>query len=107
MRMLGAFPETPRPLRAFDQDRVKKLLALAQILLDTQATESTEKSVEYLLRICQTNPPLKPVPQLPWLSVRTPSDFDRLVDLDPTHLAPIQRLMPQMRFSANLGRRRA
>lgn len=103
--ILGAVLQVPRPLKEFDQERTKKLLSLAQLLLETQPVQSTARSVQYLMRICQRNPELEPVPPLAWLCSHSPSGFDALVTLDPTHLAPITRLIPQMRFSAHLRRR--
>lgn len=51
MAILGSVPQTPRPLKAFDQDRTKKLLSLAQILLEAHPNDG--RSVQYLIRITQ------------------------------------------------------
>ena len=105
MRLMGDIPQIARPLKVFDSDRVKKLLSLAQLLLETQPSEGTARSVQFLMRISEQNPHVEPVPPLRWLCLHTPTEFDALVTLDPQHLAPITRLIPQMRFSAHLRRR--
>lgn len=106
MALVGDLPQIPRDLKSFDADRTKKLLSLAQKLLEGLPVESTARSVEYLMRITRRDIPLDPVPPLDWVCQHNPAEFDELCRLDPARLKPITRLVPQMRFVARLQRRR-
>ncbi len=94
----------PRPLKQFDEDRRKKLLQLAFVLLDTAPQESTGRTVNYFLKLCDRDAVPDPVPQLLWIEERVSGDFDALDMLDTNNCRPMERLMPQMRFVARLGR---
>lgn len=106
MALMGDIPMIPRPLKVFDADRRKKLLDLANFLLQGQPVESTERTVRFLVRMANVSHTSEPVPVLDWLSNKVRTDFDVLADWDPNHCAPMQRLLPQMRFTARLQRNR-
>ena len=105
MRLMTNMPSVPRPLKVFDVDRCLKLLQLGNMLLGARPTESPERTARFLIELSNQNPVAAPVPALRWLSQREPSAFDELVNFEPNRSKPIQALMPQMRFSARLGRR--
>lgn len=104
MRYLTNIPLVPRPLKLLDLDRCKKLLQLAQVLLQVNPTVSSERTATYLVELTNQNPEVDPLPELHWISTRDPSDFDALAAFEVNRSKPIQALMPQMRFSARLGR---
>lgn len=104
MRYLTNIPLVPRPLKLLDLDRCKKLLQLAQVLLQVDPTVSSERTATYLVELTNQNPEVDPLPELHWISTRDPSDFDALAAFEVNRSKPIQALMPQMRFSARLGR---
>ena len=103
--LLGAIPMVPRSLKVFDEDRRKKLLDLATFLMESDPVESTERTVKFLLKMCDRHAVPDPVSTLPWQSTRVRSDIDLLQAFDPNHCKPMQRLLPQMRFNARLHRR--
>lgn len=105
MEMVGAFPQVPRALKLFDDVRRQKLLALADLVLESNPIQSTERTVEFLMQICDVRAVPDPVPALPWLSQRTAGEFDSLLQLDLGH-ATIGRVIPQMQFTAKIHRRR-
>lgn len=105
MDLLGEIPDVPRPFRMFDMDRRMKLLQLAQMLLETNQFEATQRTVEYLIKITDVTALPAGVPFLPWPSSRTISDLDRLSMFDPNSCHPAHRLLPQMRFRARIARR--
>lgn len=100
MRLLGGIPMVPRPLKAFDADRIKKLLALGQLLLESHQTESSARSVTYLLKLC-AEPVNDPVPFLTWVSTPTPCEFDELIN-EEVGSRRLWQLVPQMRFQAKI-----
>lgn len=104
MGLMGNIPSTPRPLKVLDSDRRKKLLDLASFLLQGTAVESTERTVRFLVMLAQTSHEPDPVPFLQWQSTRTQSDMDMLAQRDPNHCKTLQRIVPQMRFAARIGR---
>ena len=106
MRYLTNIPLVPRPLKQLDLDRCKKLLQLAQTLLHVNPTVSSERTAKYLVELTKQNPEVDPLPELQWISTRDPSDFDALAAFEVNRSKPVQALMPQMRFSARLGRGR-
>ena len=103
MEILGGVPNVPRPFRSFDRERCTKLLQLAHLLLDTDQSEATRRTVNYLIRITSDETPAA-VPRLRWLEQRIFGDMDALAMFDPNSTHPGQRLIPQMRFRALLGR---
>lgn len=105
LERLGRIPVVPRPMKVFDTDWRKKLLDLASFLVATNPVESTERTVKFLILIAGTDHVPDPVPFLEWQSTRFRSDVDLLSEFDPNHCKPIQRLLPQMRFTARLHRR--
>ena len=102
MNILLEVPTVPRPFKMMDQERKLKLLALADTLLETVQDESTQRTVQYLLKLCTPCEP-DPLPTLNWVSERVPNEFDPLENL---RCRPAERLIPQMRFVARLARRR-
>lgn len=105
MGLVGDIPHIARPLKSFDNDRRKKFLQLAMLLLQTEDNASTQRTVQYMIALSNPNAPAEPVPALPWLSVRCDSEFDALVSLDPGQ-SLIGKVIPQMQFSARMQRRR-
>ena len=103
MELLGGVSNVPRPFRNFDTERCTKLLQLANLLLDIDQSEATRRTVNYLIRITSDERPAA-VPRLPWLEERVFGDIDALAMFDPNSTHPGQRLIPQMRFRARLGR---
>lgn len=105
MGLMGDIPSTPRPLKVLDHDRRKKLLDLASFLLQGNPVQSTERTVRFLVMLAQARHVPDPVPVLSWQSTRTNSDMDILAHWDPNHCKTLQRIVPQMRFAARIGRR--
>ena len=103
MRILGDFPKEPRPLKVFDKDRRKKLLALANVLLGQDSYASTARTVEYLLRLCQQDVQQGPLAELRWLGERCSDEFSALINLD-VRSKPVAAVIPQMRFTARFLR---
>ena len=101
MERLGPIP-CARPLRQFDWERRRKLLALAQLLVESTAYESTERTVDWLISLCQDGDP-EPAPDLEWLEHRMNDDFDALSNLD-IGSRSMTKLVPQMRFTARMLR---
>lgn len=105
MDLLGEIPQVPRPFRLFDTERRLKLLQLARVILDSNPFEATQRTVEYLMKITDTDAVPEGVPNLPWHSSRTFGDLDALSMFDPNRSHhPAHQLLPQMRFRARLGR---
>ena len=103
MDLLGAVPNVPRPFRNFDRERCTRLWQLGHLLLDTDQSEATRRTVHYLIKITSGEHP-PPVPRLEFLEERVFGDMDALAMFDPNSTHPGQRLIPQMRFRARLGR---
>ena len=106
MQILTEIPQVPRPLRFFDVDRMKKLMQLASLLLEVSPTESTQRTVTYFLSLCDTAAEPDQLPELRWISERVLDEHHALEQLDLSKCRPAVRLMPQMRFTARLGRPR-
>lgn len=103
MRILGDFPKEPRPLKVFDKDRRKKLLALANVLLTQDSYASTARAAQYLLSLCKQDVQQGPLTELRWLGERCCDEFHALVNLD-VHSKPVAAVIPQMRFTARFLR---
>lgn len=67
MGILTTIPTIPRPLRSFDLDRCKKLVQLASLLIASVPTASTERTVNYLLKLCNQNPAAAVDPLPDWV----------------------------------------
>lgn len=106
LNILNQVPDVPRPFKVFDADRVKKMMQLAMALLETSPNEITQRTVQYFIKICDAGAQPDPVPLLHWVGQRTPNDVDQLEQLDVSRCRPAARLLPQMRFTARLRRRR-
>ena len=105
MDLLGDIPEEARPLKVFDKERRQKLMQLAALLLQTEDNESTERTVKYLMDLCNVDKVPDPGPPLPWLSVRSQGEFDALIKFDPGQ--PLMgKVIPQMYFTARMQKRR-
>lgn len=63
---LGPLPSEPRRLKMIKPAKKKDYLSLANILLQTQPTEATRRSVEFLLEIC-TSCDASAVPRIEWI----------------------------------------
>lgn len=72
MRIMNEVPHLPRPLKNFDSERIKKLMQLASALLDTNPVESTQRTVQYFMKISNTGAVPDPVPALRWVTQRVP-----------------------------------
>ena len=94
----------PRALKTFDTVRVQKLMQLADLLLSSQPTESTERTVKYLIKLSLAQPQPDPVPPLGRIAAPREDDFTALQNLDPANMPVLFKLVPQMRFVARLGR---
>ena len=101
MERLGPIPGA-RDLRQLDWERRRKLLALAQLLVEATVYESTQRTVDWLISLCEDRDP-EPVPYLDWLEQRTNDDFDALSKLD-IGSRSMTKLVPQMRFTARMLR---
>lgn len=106
MPLVGPIPTDARPLKVFEEDRRKKLLALADYLLRNNPVESTYRTVKFLLKIASREHEAEELPELPWISSPARSDLDRLSEFDVNSCPAFRRLLPQMRFSARLARNR-
>lgn len=100
MGLLPPLPQEPRPVRCFDVERRKKLLALADTLLNTDATESTGRTVRYLCKLAAAHAEPAPLPRLTWLLNRTVDEYDALISFDASSIRHMQHIVPQMRFAA-------
>lgn len=103
MHYLALVPQIPRDLKTFDPERRQKLIQLADLVLTTQNDESAARTVRYLLGLVNINAVPDPVPPLPWLSARCPSEFDELIDLN-VGSSVVGRIIPQMEFTARIQR---
>ena len=106
MNIITQVPDVPRPFKLFDADRIKKLMQLAMSLIETTPDESTARTVKYFVKICDSEAQPDALPMLHWVSQRTPNEYDALEMLDVSRCRPAERLLPQMRFQARLGRNR-
>lgn len=104
MRLYDDIPRVARPLKCYDVDRRKKLLQLAEILVDLLPSETTRRTAQYLMLLTDLHAVPGPLAPLVWISTRVPSHFDALEQLDLLQSRPIVKLMPQMRLSAKLHR---
>lgn len=100
MDLLPPVPQSPRPVRCFDVERRKKLLALADVLLKAEPTECTARTVRYLCKLAVPFAEPAPVPRLDWLCERTVDEFDALIHFDASSISHMAQLVPQMRFTA-------
>ena len=101
MERLGPIPPV-RPFRQFDWERRRKLLALAKMLVESTVYESTQRTVDWLISLCEDRDP-EPVQNLDWLEQRMNDDFDALSNLD-IGSRSMTKLVPQMRFTARMLR---
>ncbi|CAK9003920.1 unnamed protein product [Durusdinium trenchii] len=97
MDLLPPVPQSPRPVRCFDVERRKKLLALADVLLKAEPTECTARTVRYLCKLAVPFAEPAPVPRLDWLCERTVDEFDALIHFDASSISHMAQLVPQMR----------
>ena len=104
MRLYEDIPRVARPLKCYDVDRRKKLLQLAEIMVDLLPSETTRRTVQYLVHLTDLHAAPGPLAPLHWISARVPSHFDALEQLDLLESRPMVKLMPQMRLSAKLHR---
>ena len=105
MALVGRVPQVSRPLKVFDDDRRKKILQLANLVIQIDGTDAGARTVRYLLEISNRRPTQEPLPVLPWVSTRSHGEFDALVNLDlGSH--SIGMVIPQMAFQARFNRRR-
>lgn len=95
--LLGACPSEARALKAVEPSKKKSYLEVASILLRKYPNASTSRSVTFLLKICNNDPP-DGVPRLPWLEA--PSAQARVINL--TNSSAFTKLAPAMRFNAIL-----
>lgn len=92
---VGPLPTAVRPLAAPTRQKRLVYLELAQIILRKYPTESTARSIAYLLKLCRNEPP-EPLVELQWLQEPPREDIQINIEV-PSSLA---RLAPVMRFNA-------
>ena len=92
--MVGSPPSEARPLQPPDRKKRLIYLELAQLLLRKYPSQSTQRSVQFLLLLCR-NEGQQPLPPLPWLERAARGDVEINVDLP-----SLARLAPVMRFNA-------
>lgn len=96
LALLDEIPQTPRALRPVKPAKRKAYLTLAGLILQKVPTESTARSVRFLVGLINDMTP-QPVPRLPWIQEEVHAD-DVVVGLPPA----IGRLWPGMKFIARL-----
>ena len=94
LEMVGSPPCEARPLQPPDRKKRLIYLELAQLLLRKYPSQSTQRSVQFLLLLCR-NTGQQPLPRLPWLERAARGDVEINVDLP-----SLARLAPVMRFNA-------
>jgi hypothetical protein len=106
MNILTEIPRVPRPLKVFDADRVKKTLTVGRDFAGhcSNWEHPTNNSVFHQTLWFKSR--TYELPALRWISTRVPGEYDALEQLDLSNCRPAERLMPQMRFMARLGRPR-
>ena len=92
--MVGPLPSEPRPLVGPNRKKRLVYLELAQLLLKKFPSESTARSIRFLLKLCRNEPP-GPLVQLDWLESDPRNDVQINIDLP-----SIYRLAPVMSFNA-------
>ena len=95
---LGPLPQEPRPLTPLKPQKRAAYISLAEALLKMQPCESTARSVNFLLELCNNLAP-EPVPRLPWFE-----EPSRPLQLQANLPNALARIAPAMRFHANIGR---
>ena len=105
LRLLADIPVVARPFKTLDQDRRKKLLQLADLLLKSNSFTSTGRTVQYLLGLCDVNACPGPLADLDWLREGAPDPFDALAHVN-FGSKPLGAVIPQMRFQAWFRRAR-
>ncbi|CAK9071610.1 unnamed protein product [Durusdinium trenchii] len=99
LAFLGPCPSEPRDLKAPLKSKKQSYLEIAKFLLRKQPNESTRRACEFILKICNNEPP-QSVPRLPWFE--KPPVPEIVVDLKAP--SALTALAPLMRFSAVLQR---
>ena len=93
--LMHSIPQVPRPLRRPEADKSKRYLELADIIMKRFATDTTAKSVAFLLDLVKNVNP-GAAPPLPW--------YSRVDQLDPVRVglpSVVSRVAPRpMRFEA-------
>lgn len=92
---VGALPAVPRPLAPPIRKKRLGYLEIGQLLLKKFPSESTARSIRFILKLCRNEAP-EPLVPLPWLA-RDPQDEPDIEIGLPSALA---RLAPVMRFNA-------
>lgn len=92
--MVGPLPREARPLIAPNRKKRLVYLELAQLLLKKFPSESTARSIRFLLKLCRNEPP-EPLVQLDWLESAPRNDVQINIDLP-----SLSRLAPVMSFNA-------
>lgn len=95
LEKVGAVPAVPRPLIAPTRKKRMVYLEIGQLLLRKYPSESTARSIRFLIKLCRNEPP-EPLVPLPWLE-RAPQDEPNIDIGVPSALS---RLAPVMRFNA-------
>ena len=95
MAIVGAMPCVPRPLIAPNRKKRLVYLEVGQLLLRKYPSESTARSIRFLLKLCRNEPP-EPLVALEWLEQAPRADGDIDIRLPPV----LDRLAPVMRFNA-------
>ena len=99
MDLVGEVPTEPRRLRAPDRKKLQVYIELAQILLRKYPSESTARSVKFLIDLCQNDAEVGELCDLAWLQEpRAPAR------IDVGSPSALQRLAPVMTFNAQLRR---
>ena len=89
----------PRPLKKVQSDKAKKYLEVCQVLMQRFPTDTSGRSVEFLLDLVSNTEPGE-APPLPWISTASPADA---VQVGLPRL--VERVAPAVNFEARFARR--
>ncbi|CAL1147633.1 unnamed protein product [Cladocopium goreaui] len=98
-RIMNTAATEPRQLKKVQSDKAKKYLEVCQVLMQRFPTDTSGRSVEFLLDLVNNTEPGE-APPLPWISTASPADA---VQVGRPRL--VERLAPAVNFEARFAHR--
>ena len=98
-RIMTTAATEPRQLKKVQSDKAKKYLEVCQVLMQRFPTDTSGRSVEFLLDLVNNTEPGE-APPLPWISTASPADA---VQVGRPRL--VERLAPAVNFEARFAHR--
>ena len=97
--VLNTSASEPRQLKKVQSDKAKKYLEVCQVLMQRFPTDTSGRSVEFLLDLVSNTQPGE-APPLPWISNASPADA---VQVGRPRL--VERVAPAVNFEARFAHR--